>query len=99
MYCPTPDLPIPSSPANDLKNMYWLYIRVVGWSVDVTLVTILMLRWPLKMLKLSHLSLRRRHIWDISGTFLVHIYDISGTYLGHIWNISGTYLIHILEIS
>ena len=81
-------------------NLEKLYIRAVGplfgWSQQWADKTLL---WPLEMSNSSHLFIGRRHIWDISGTFLGHIWDISGTYLKYIWDTFGKYLGYIYDIS
>ena len=60
-------------------SVVWLF----GPNAGLTL----MLLWPLKVLKLSKLSLGR--------TYQGHIQDISETYLGLIWDLFWTYLGHI----
>ena len=77
----------------------WLVGRLVGWWVCRNAGLTQGLLCPLKMLQSSHISLGRRHIWDLSGSYLVHIWDIYGTYLGHIWYISGKRMEYIWDIS
>ena len=72
---------------------------MVVWLVVSNDRLTLMLLWPMEMSKSSDLSLGRRHMWDISETYMGHTWDISGIYLGHTWDISGTYLGHIWDIS
>ena len=50
------------------------------------------------MLKLTNLSLGMRHIFDVSGTYLVYIWGTFGTKLRNIWDISVTYLGHNWDI-
>ena len=103
--CRAPDFPTPSSPANDWRNLNRLYVWVaVQWfgclgCLGRNAGLILMLLRPIKMLKSSQLSLVRRHIKDISWTYMGHIYNVSRIFFGHTWNLSERYLNHILRLN
>ena len=80
--CGTPDLPIPPVQlmiGKSGKPNICIVVWVVGW-IFVTLATVLMLLWPLKMLKSFKFSLERT-FWGLSEDSLKTLWRLSKEFL------------------
>ena len=76
------------------KNLKWHYIWMVCWLFVCNTGLALMLLWPLEMSKSSYLSLGRKHIWDIFGTYPGFNWDMLRKHLGDIWNFFLEYILN-----